>query len=83
MKNRTEILEELIEIFRDIFEDDELILNENMTAEDIEDWDSLAHIRIIVAIEKQFSLKLSINEISSLKNIGDMINMIESKQGEN
>lgn len=77
--SKNEILEELTNIFRDVFENDDLIINEEMSSDDIKGWDSLVHIRIIVAIEKQFLLKLNVNEMSNLKNVGDMIHIIEKK----
>ena len=71
--------EKLQEIFRDIFDDEGLIISEEMSAADIEDWDSLAQINLIIAIEQEFKVKFNLEEISQLKNIGEMINLIESK----
>ena len=59
--------ERLQEIFRDIFDDEELIIREDMSANDIEDWDSLAQINLIIAIEKEFKVKFNLEEVSSLK----------------
>jgi acyl carrier protein len=70
----------LQEIFRDVFDDEELIITEEMTATDIEDWDSLAQINLIVAIEKEFRIKFTLEEISELKNIGEMLKLINSKK---
>lgn len=77
--SKDEILQELTEIFRDVFEKENLVLNEEMSSADIVGWDSLTHIRLIVAIEKQFSLKLNVNEMSNLENVGDMLHIIENK----
>ena len=71
--------EKLQEIFRDIFDDEGLIISEEMSAADIEDWDSLAQINLIIAIEQEFKVKFNLEEISQLKNIGEMINLIENK----
>lgn len=77
-----EIKERLQEIFRDIFDDEELEIREDMSAKDIEDWDSLAQINLIIAIEKEFGVKFNLEEVSKLKNIGEMLTQIESKLGE-
>lgn len=74
--------EKLQEIFRDIFDDEELVITEEMTAADIEDWDSLAQINLIIAIEKEFEVKFNLEEVSKLKNIGEMLEMIKIKKME-
>ena len=71
--------ERLQEIFRDIFDDEELIIREDMSANDIEDWDSLAQINLIIAIEKEFKVKFNLEEVSSLKNIGEMLELLSNK----
>lgn len=71
--------EKLQEIFRDIFDDEELVITEGMTAADIEDWDSLAQINLIIAIEKEFGIKFNLEEVSKLKNIGEMLDLIKLK----
>jgi len=71
--------EKLQEIFRDIFDDEELVITEGMTAADIEDWDSLAQINLIIAIEKEFRIKFNLEEVSKLKNIGEMLDLIKFK----
>jgi len=74
-----EIKERLQEIFRDIFDDEELEIREEMSAKDIEDWDSLAQINLIIAIEKEFGVKFNLEEVSKLKNIGEMLELINLK----
>ncbi len=76
-----EIFDNLEEIFRDIFDDEELKLTKETSANDIEDWDSLAQINLIVAIEKEFDIKFSLEEVSSLKNVGEMAELIKRKLG--
>lgn len=71
--------EKLQEIFRDRFDDEELVITEEMTAADIEDWDSLAQINLIIAIEKEFKVRFSLEEVSKLKNIGEMLDLIKFK----
>jgi acyl carrier protein len=77
--NDVEILESLSEIFRDFFDDDEIVLSNMTTAEDIEDWDSLAQVGLILSIEKTFSLKLNATEVGKLENVGEMVKLISSK----
>lgn len=74
-----DIKEVLEEIFRDVFEDESIELTEETTAEDIEDWDSLTHIQLIVDIEKKFNVKFTTQEINGLKNVGEFISLVESK----
>ncbi len=70
-------------IFRDLFEDDELILRDSMTAHDVEGWDSLAHINLIIAIESELGIRFAAAEISGLKepsqNVGTFLELIRSK----
>lgn len=74
-----EIYERLNVVFRDVFDDDEIFVNENTTSSDIEDWDSLEHINLIVAVETEFDIKFSMNEITLMKNVGDMAKLIKDK----
>ncbi len=74
-----EIYERLNVVFRDVFDDEEISVNENTTANDIEDWDSLEHINLIVAIEEEFGIKFSMNEVTHMKNVGDMVKLISEK----
>ena len=67
-----DIIQNLIPIFKDIFNDEDLIVNSSTTAKDIDEWDSLAHIRLIVAIEKHFKLRFTAAEINELENVGEM-----------
>ena len=73
-------LDLLIPIFREVFDDDNLLINLSTTANDIEGWDSLANIRLVVAIEKFFKLRFSASEISNLENVRDVVNLILKKQ---
>ncbi len=76
----TNMIKKLLPIFRNVFDDDELVINASTTAQDVDGWDSLAHIRLIVAIEKSFGLRFSAAEISEVENVGQMAELILSKQ---
>ena len=73
---RDEVKNTVQDIFRDIFDDDELIITDETNAEDIEDWDSIEHISLVVAMEKEFSLKFDIKRVNALENVGGMIDLI-------
>lgn len=74
--SREEVFEKLTKIFQEYFDDDAIELNEETTADDIEDWDSLEHINLIVTIEKQFNMKFSMGEVTTMKNVGEMVTII-------
>ena len=74
------VLEKLQDIFRDVFNDNELFIHENTTAKDIEGWDSLMHITILEAVQDEFEITFSLNEMISMKNIADMVSMIEKRK---
>lgn len=73
---REEAYERLNEVFRDVFDDDEITVNDATTAADIEDWDSMEHINLVVAVEKEFGFKFSMGEVNGFKNVGEMMNII-------
>lgn len=75
--DREEIFEKLQEIFADVFGDDDLEITEDTTAEDIEDWDSLTHITLINAVEDEFDMKFSMKQVIGMKNVGEMVDIIE------
>ena len=77
--DRSEILKTVQDIFRDILDDEEIVLEDSTTADDVEGWDSLTHIQLIVAIEKQFKIKFNSKEILSWRNIGEMLDSIAAK----
>ncbi len=74
-----EIREKLQKVFRDIFDDESIELFDAMTADDIEDWDSLMHVNLIVGIEQEFNIKFTIEEVMKVKNVGEFIIMIKDK----
>ena len=77
--DRDQILEEVQEIFRDVLDHEEIELCLATTAKDIEEWDSLTHIQLIVAIEKHFKIRFTSREILSWQNVGKMIDCIAAK----
>lgn len=76
---KTEILEKVQDIFRDVLDNDEIELTADMSADDVEEYDSLSHIQLVVAIEKSFGIKFNSKEITTWTKIGDMVDSIASK----
>ena len=76
---RKEILEKLTVIFRDVMDNDEIVLEENTTAEDIEEWDSLAHVQLIEKIEAVFGVRFSAKEMTSWDELGELVDSILAK----
>jgi acyl carrier protein len=74
-----EIKNKVTKIFRDILDDETIVLHDNTTANDIEGWDSLSHISILYAIEKDFNIKFILIEVKQLKKAGDLFDLIKSK----
>jgi acyl carrier protein len=74
-----EIYERLTDIFRDIFDDDALIVRPDLTADAVDGWDSLSHIRLLLTIEKAFKIKFSAAEIGKLRNVGELVAIIAGK----
>lgn len=77
--NYDEIKGKLTEIFKDVLDHDDIVLYRETTAKDVEDWDSLSHVSIIVAIEKEFKIKFTMSELKPLKNVGEMLDLIQTK----
>ncbi len=72
-----EIFDSVQEIFRTVFDDDGIVLTREMTADDIEDWDSLEQINLLVAIEKKFSIKFKLDDVKNLPNVGAMLDLVK------
>lgn len=81
MKQIDSILEKVNTIFREVLDDDKLNISHVTTADDVDDWDSLSHIQLIVAIEKKFKLRFTSGEIENYKNVGEMCFGILNKKG--
>lgn len=79
---REQIMREVTDIFREIFDDDEIVLTEGTTANDIEDWDSLMHITLVTELENHFHIKFKLKEVTGMENVGGTIDLIEEKLSE-
>ena len=77
--DKTTIISRLNEVFRDVFGDSSLSVNENTTSADIDDWDSLEHINLIAAVENEFGLRFKMREVSGMKNVGEMLAIIAER----
>ena len=75
--NKEKIYEELTKIFADVFDDESIVVAPDMTADDVDDWDSLSHITLIAEIEEAFDIKFSMKEVIGMKNISEMVEIIE------
>ncbi len=75
---REEIYADLNDVFRDVFDDESITVNDETTSDDVEDWDSLEHINLIAAVEQQFGIKFNMGQIVTMKNVGEMVNIIEA-----
>ncbi len=76
---KSQILDEVQAIFRDVLDNEDIVLASETTADDIEEWDSLTHIQLIVAIEKHFKIRFTSREILSWQNVGQLIDSIAAK----
>ena len=76
---REEVFAKLNEVFRDVFDDEDIVVTDETTAADIEDWDSLEHITLVVSMEKEFDLKFDLKEVNALANVGEMADLIARK----
>ena len=73
---REQVYERLIKVFHEVFDDESIVLEDSTTAKDIEDWDSFEHINLIVAVEDEFSMKIPMGKAVSMKDVGEMVDII-------
>ena len=78
---RDSVREHLQGVFRDVFEDDSLVISDETTAREIPDWDSITHITLVVAAERAFSIQLRAAEVGKLGNVGQMVDLLLSRIG--
>lgn len=74
-----QIYERLNKVFQDVFDDETIEVDDLTTADDIDDWDSLEHINLIAAVEKEFGIKFKMGEVSTMKDVGEMVEIISSR----
>jgi acyl carrier protein len=74
-----QIYARLTEIFEDVFDEDSMNITPELSAKDVDGWDSLTHIRLILTIEKAFKIKFSTSEIGKLQNVGDLVTLIQAR----
>lgn len=77
--NRTEITEKLTAIFHEVFNDNSIVLRDDMTAADVDNWDSLTHMLMITKVEDEFGVKFKLKELNKLKMVGDLLKNLEAK----
>lgn len=73
------ILARLTEVFRDVFDDDSIVISAETTANDIEEWDSIEHINLISAVEAAFGMRFQMKEVSGMKNVGEMLSILAER----
>ena len=78
-RTREQTFETLNEVFRDVFDDDSICVTDTTTSDDIEDWDSLEHINLIAAVEQEFGMKFNMGQVVTMKNVGEMADIIMSQ----
>ena len=78
---RQEVFTRLDEVFQDVFDNEEIHVSDETTAEDIEDWDSLEQVNIVVAIQDEFKIKFNIAEVNAMENVGEIVDFILEKIG--
>ena len=76
---RDEVFSGVQDIFRDIFDEDDMVIEDKTSSDDIEDWDSLNHINLVSAIEKEFKIRFALGELMALKDVGAMIDLMIEK----
>ena len=69
----------LTDVFQAVFDDDEIVVTPGLSADDVDGWDSLKHVRLMLSVEKAFCIKFTSSEVGRLKNVGDLASLIQSK----
>ena len=76
---RKEVFNGVQDIFRDIFDEDDMVIKDKTNSDDVEEWDSLNHINLVSAIEKEFKIKFALGELMTLKDVGAMVDLMMEK----
>ena len=79
MLNEQDVMLRLTKIFRSVFDDKRIVISRRTVSDDIDDWDSLEHINLISAVENEFKMKFKMKEVSGMKNVGEMIDIISER----
>jgi len=79
MMDDEQVRSQMVDTFRDVFGDPDLTVQDSTTAADVEAWDSLTHIDLIVALERRFRIKFTTGEVTNLRNVGDLVSLIKNK----
>jgi acyl carrier protein len=74
-------LERLNQVFEEVFDDDDLVVSPSTTAEDVEGWDSLMHVTLMIRVEKAFGVKFTSSQVAGLKNVGQLVELLDHKLG--
>lgn len=74
-----QIYARLTEIFEDVFDEDDIVVTPELSAKDVDGWDSLTHIRLILTVEKAFKIKFSTSEVGKMENVGDLVKLIKAR----
>jgi acyl carrier protein len=77
--DKAEIYERLTAIFHDVFDNEAIELTRELTADDVDEWDSLSHLRLVLSVEQAFKVKFSASEVGKLKNVGELVDLIEAR----
>ena len=72
-------LEQLTPIFRQVFDDESIVITRKTTADDIDGWDSLSHMNLVAAVELKFNIRFALGELQALRNVGEMVDLVEKK----
>jgi acyl carrier protein len=78
--DRQDVLGELTKVCRLVFDDEAIELNERTVADDVEGWDSLSHVQLMMAVERHFTIRLTSSEIGAFKDVGDLVSLIQKKK---
>jgi acyl carrier protein len=79
MMEQGQIYSRLTKIFEDVFDEDSIVVTPELSAKDVDTWDSLTHIRLVLTVEKAFKIKFSTSEVGMLQNVGELVRLIEGK----
>lgn len=74
--SREDVYVRLTEVFREVFDEEAIVITDSTTADDIEDWDSFEHVNLIVAVEEEFQMKIPMSKVTGMKNVGEMVDII-------